>query len=133
MTTFYLFFFFDRIIKKAKLFDMACKFFLISFWGYHYYKIYWKQLEHQTLGCMHEKLNPFSFFAKNVMEQKSGRTVGQLPMENSRAAKFILDLGASNIAKLTSCSYCILSLVQEGLEILCQVETYMAATLKNQH
>ena len=82
---------------------------------------------------MHEKLNPFSFFAMKVMEQKSGRTVGHIPMENSRAAKFILDLGASSIAKLISCSYCILSLVQGGLEILCQVETYMAATLKNQH
>ena len=57
------------------------------------------------------------------MEQNSGKNVGQLPMETSRTTKFPPDDGARVIAKLTSCNYCVLFLVQRGLETICRVDT----------
>ena len=74
--------------------------------GFHYYRKYWNPKESQTLDCVHEKDNPFDFFAIKVMDQDSGATVGHLPMENSRATKFLLDRGARVIATLTSTNYC---------------------------
>ena len=118
----------DRMRKTVTPFVMACKLFEyhLAVRGYRYYKKYWQQIESKTLDCMNEKDNPFQFFAVKVMEQK-------LPMENSRAKTFLLDRGTRVIAKLTSCNYSILSLVQRGLETPCRVETYMASTLKNKH
>ena len=54
-------------------------------------------------------------------------------MENSLATKFPFDRGARIIAKLESCNYCASPLVQDGLEITCQVEIEIASTLKNKH
>ena len=99
--------------------------------GFHYYRKYWNPKESQTLDCVHEKDNPFHFFAIKVMGQDSGATVGHLPMENSRAAKFLLDTGARVIATLTSTNYCVSPLVQGGLEIPCRVEMFMSLTGKN--
>ena len=100
--------------------------------GYHFYRKSWQPTEGQTLDCLHEKDNPFDFFAIKVMEQDSGKTVGHLPMENSRATKFLLDRGARFISILTSTNYCVSPLVQGGLEIPCRVEIHMPLTVKNE-
>ena len=68
--------------------------------GYHYYRQYWQPEESQTLDCAHEKDNPFDIFAIKVMDRNSGATVGHLPMENSRAIKFLLDRAARDFATL---------------------------------
>ena len=65
------------------------------------------------------------------MDQDSGATVRHLPMENSWATKFLFDRGARVIATLTSTNYCVLPLVQGGLEIPCRVEIFMSPTVKN--
>ena len=123
----------DQMKKMATLFDIAIKLFEYhsAVHGYHYYKKYWLPTEGQTLDYRHEKDNLFEFFAIKVMEQNSGKTVGGLPMENSWATKFLLDLVARIIAKLTSCNYCFLFLVQAWLETLCQVEIYIVSTVEN--
>ena len=56
------------------------------------------------------------------MDQDTGATVEHLPMENSRATKFLLDMSASN--------YFVSPLVQGGLEIPCRVKIYMSPTFK---
>ena len=99
--------------------------------GYHYYWKYWQPRESQSLDCVHEKGNPFDYFAIKVMDQDTGATVGHLPMENSRATKFLLDRGARVVSILTSTNYCVSPLVQGGLEIPCRVEIYMSPTVKN--
>ena len=99
--------------------------------GFHYYRKYWNPKESQTLDCVHEKDNPFDFFVIKVMDQNSGATVEHLPMENSRATKFLLDRGARVIATLTPTNYCVSPLVQCGLEIPCRVEIFMSPTVKN--
>ena len=70
--------------------------------GCHYYRQYWQPEESQALDYAHKKDNPFDIFAIKVMDRNSGATVGHLPMENSRAIKFILDRGARVFATLTS-------------------------------
>ena len=97
----------DQMRKKAALFDMVFKLFEYhsAVRGYHCKK-YWQPTEDQTLDFMHGKDNPFDFFAFEVMEQNSGRTVGHLPMKISRATKFLLDGGARIIAKHSSYNYC---------------------------
>ena len=65
------------------------------------------------------------------MDQNTGATVGHLPMENSRATKFLLDRGARVISILTLTNNCVSPLVQGGLEIPCRVEIYMSPTVKN--
>ena len=121
--------------KKATLFDMACKLFEYHSAERRDYncKKYWQPIEGQTLYCMQEKNNHFSYFAVKVMAQNSGRTMGQLQMENSRATKFLFDHGPRSMAKLTSCSFCVLPLVQRELESPCPVHIYMASILKNKH
>ena len=65
------------------------------------------------------------------MDQNTGATVGHLPMENSRASKFLLDRGARVVSILTLTNNCVSPLVQGGLEIPCRVEIYMSPTVKN--
>ena len=88
--------------------------------GYHYYRHFWQPEESQTLYCAYEKENSFDIFAIKVMDRNSGATVGHLPMENSRAIKFLLDRGARVFATLTATNYCVSPLVQGGLEIPCK-------------
>ena len=98
---------------------------------YHYYKRYWTPIESQSLNCQHERDNPFDFFAIKVTDHESGAIVGHLPMENSRATKYLLDRGARVVATLTSTNYCVSPLVQGGLEIPCRVKIFMVPTLKS--
>ena len=69
------------------------------------------------------------FFAIKT-ESKNGSTFGHLPREVSRITKFILDRGAKVTATLTSKNFCPSPLVQEGLEIVCEVNVKMPATTK---
>ena len=54
-----------------------------------------------------------------TMQTDSGRTVGHLPIEISRATKFLMDRDAEVIVKLTETHYRRSPLVQGGLEIPC--------------
>ena len=99
--------------------------------GFHYYRKYWNPKELQTLDCVHERDNPFDFFAIKVVDQDSGVIVGHLPIGNSWATKFLLGRGPRVIAILTSTNCCISRLVQGGLEIPCRVEIFMSPTVKN--
>ena len=99
--------------------------------GYHSYRRYWQPQPEQRLVCSHEKNNPYDFFAIKAAVPESGTTVGHLPMENSRVTNYILDRGAHVYPVLTSTNYCVLPLVQGGLEIPCRVEIHMPSTVKN--
>ena len=100
--------------------------------GYHYYKRFWQPVADETLQCDHEENNPYDFFAiKLCSARENGSIVGHLPMEISRATKFLLDRGATVTATLTSTYYRISPLVQGGLEIPCKVEIRMPYTVKN--
>lgn len=101
--------------------------------GYHFYRSYWQPFVGEELDCMHERDNPFDFFAIKVSKTTTGQTVGHLPMENSRVMKFLLDHGAKVMASLSSSNYCVSPLVQGGLEIPCTVTIYMPRTLKNKN
>ena len=59
------------------------------------------------------------------MDQDTEATVGHLPMENSRAPKFLLDRGARVVSILNSTNYSVSPVVQGGLEIPCRVEIYV--------
>ena len=99
--------------------------------GYHYYCNYWQPQPEQKLVYFREKNNPYNFFAIKVTVAEPGMVVGHLPMENLSVTKNIFDRGARVYAILTSTNYCISSLVQGGLEILCRIEIHMPATVKN--
>ena len=86
----------------SKLFEYAS-----AVKGYHCYRQYWQPEESQILDCVHEKDNPFDIFVIKVMDRNSGATVGHLPLENSRAIKFLFDRGARVFATLTSTNYCL--------------------------
>ena len=76
--------------------------------------------------------NPYGFFAIKVCSaRKNGSVVGHMPMEISRATKFLSDRGATVTATLTSTYYRISPLVLGGLEIPWKVEIRMPSTVKN--
>ena len=68
------------------------------------------------LDYVHKKDYPFDFFVIKVMVEDTGATIGHLPMENSRAARFVRDRGARVVSILISTNCCISQLVQDGLE-----------------
>ena len=97
---------------------------------YHYYRNYWQPVVGEELDCMHERDNPFNLFAIAI-KKKTGETVGHLPMETSRVAKYLMDRGARFTVVLTISQYCVSPLVQGGLKILCEVRIYLPPTKKN--
>ena len=99
--------------------------------GFHYYRKYWQPQLDDELYCQHELDNLFDFFAIKTCIKNTGVTVGHLPMEISRATKFLLDSGATVFIKLCFTNYCVAPLVQGGLEIPYCVEIQMPPTLKN--
>ena len=99
--------------------------------GYHVYKSVWEPKKRQVLSCSHEENKIYDMFAiKTCLTDKNGKEqiVGHLPLELSRFAKYLLDRGAVDTAKLTS-THSVL--VEGGLEIPCQVKAEMMATEKN--
>ena len=99
--------------------------------GFHYHQKYWYPQLDDELYCQHELYSPFHFFAIKVCMKNADVTVGHLPLEISRAKKFLLDRGATAFIKLYLTNYCVSPLVQGGLEIPCRVEIQMPPTLKN--
>ena len=97
--------------------------------GFQYFRKYWKLTPNQVLACLHKKGNPYDFFAIKVCDVDKG--VAPLPIENSRALRFLLDREARITAVLTSKNYCVSPLVQGGLEIHCRVEISMLPTKNN--
>ena len=72
---------------------------------------------------MHRKDNSFDLFAKTVMEQNSGRTVGHLAMENSRVTKCLLDHGMkmtkmNKIKRMTEKTHLIMTRAEKNKNYL---------------
>ena len=98
--------------------------FMTAVRGYHYYKTYWNPVCSQILYCSHEVGNPFDLFAIKVCKD-DGEIVGQLPMENSRITKLLLDRGFTLTVHLTSAHYRRSPLMQGGLETPCAIALAM--------
>ena len=99
--------------------------------GYHYYRTYWQPKLEEELDCTHEKDNHFDYFAIKVTKRDTGEIVGHLPMENSRAIKYLINRGARIIVEPTSLKYYVSPLVQGGLEIMGRVKIFLPRTKKN--
>ena len=78
--------------------------------GYHYYRNYWQPVVGEELDCMQERYNPFDLFALAI-KKTTRATVRYLPMENSRATKYLMDRRARFTVFLTSSQYCVSPLV----------------------
>ena len=61
--------------------------------GFHFYKKYWEPEESEELECFHERDE--IVFAIKTCQKGTNKTVGHLPMEISRATKFLIDRGAT--------------------------------------
>ena len=92
--------------------------------GFHYYRNYWQPVVGEELDCMHGRDNPFHLFAIAIKKTK-GEIVGHLRMENSKVTKYLMDRGARFTVVLISSQYCFSPLVQDRLEIPCEVEIYL--------
>ena len=97
--------------------------------GNHYYRNIWNPVEDEQLSCIHELGNMFDMFA--IKTCQGNRTVGHLPMEISRATKFLLDRGAIFTTQLRSSRFRRSPLVQGGLEIPCTVTAEIIDTVTN--
>ena len=98
--------------------------------GYHVFRKIWEPVIEEELKCAHEVENECDVFSIKTC-QGSGKTVGHLPRENSRATKFLLDRGATVNAKLPSEQYRKSPLFQGGLEIACIITVTMPGTVRN--
>ena len=81
----------------------------------------------EHLSCTHELGNMFDMFA--IKTCQGNRTVGHLPMEISRATKFLLDRNAIVTTQLRSSRFRRSPLVQGGLEIPCTATVEMIDTV----
>ena len=97
--------------------------------GYHYYQPFWKPQPNQKLSCAYEENNPFDLFAMKICEDTN--IVGHLPIEISRASKYLMDRGASFTVQLTSTNYRRSPLIQGGLEKPVKVIVTMPGTVRN--
>ena len=59
--------------------------------GYHRYQKHWNPEPEQILNCFHEEDDVFDRFAIKICEMRNETPVGHLPMEISRATKFLID------------------------------------------
>ena len=89
--------------------------------GFHYYRGIWDPSSYKSLKCYHKRNNPFDCFSIKVVQFASDKVVGHLPMEISRATKFLLDLDAEVSVAITGTHFRRSPLVQGGLEILCNL------------
>ena len=97
--------------------------------SYHYYQHFWKPQPNQKLLCAYEENNPFDFLAMKICEDTN--IVGHLPMEISRASKYLMDLRASFMVKLTTTNYWRSPLIQSGLEIPAKIIVIIPGTVRN--
>ena len=97
--------------------------------GFHYYKAFWNPVTNQKLSCAHEENDPFDMFAIKVCE--GTKIVGHLPMQISRASKFLMDRGAKFMVELVSTNCRCSPLVQGGLEIPAKITVTLPGTVSN--
>ena len=81
----------------------------------HYYQRFWKPQRNQKRSCAYKENNPFDLFAMKIC--KDTNIVGHLPIEISKASKYVMARGASFTVLLTSTNYRQSPLIQGGLEI----------------
>ena len=96
--------------------------------GFHFYRRAYVPTESEKHQCAHDKNNPFNDLAIKTMSN-SDQTVGHLPVEVLRIRKFLIDRGANVEAQLSSTNYRRSPLIQEGLEISCDVIVTMPGTI----
>ena len=99
--------------------------------GFQVYKSSWKPEDGEVLKSEHEKNNPYDIFSMKVFKPNSGEIVGHLPMEISRITKFIEDRGANVSLKIRGRHYRRSPLVQDGLEVPCDVTITMIGSVVN--
>ena len=86
------------------------------------------------MECSHEKDNPYDPFSIKVYKPDSpAEIVGHLPMEISRIIKFIIDRGAQVAVKIRGRRYRRSPLVQDGLEVPCEIKIAMVGSIVNHH
>ena len=95
--------------------------------GYHYYQRFRKPQPNQKLACAYEENNPFDLFVVKTCEDTN--IVGHLPIEISRALKYLMDRGVAFTVQLTSTNYRRSPLIQGGLEIPAKVIVTMSGTV----
>ena len=99
--------------------------------GYHVYQKIWQPELNETLVCIYERRNEFDAFSVKTVRAVDNATVGHLPTEISRPAKYLLDRGATVKAVITCLYYCRSPLFQGGLEIPCSVAVSMPGAIRN--
>ena len=99
--------------------------------GCHVYQTFWQPELNETLVCIHEKGNEFDAFTVKSVRALDNATVGHLPREISRPAKYLLDRDATVKAVITCSYYRRSPLFQGGLEIPCSVTVSMPGTIRN--
>ena len=98
--------------------------------GFHVYRDVWNPSENEELECRFEENNLFDMFAIKACRTEDNKTVGHLPREISRPTKYLLDRGATVVAKLTATHYRRSPLFQGGLEIPCEITVSMPGSIK---
>ena len=98
--------------------------------GFHVYHDVWKPCENEELECLFGRNNLFDIFAIKTCPTEDSLTVGRLPREISCPTKYLLDRGATIVAKLTATHYRKSPLFQGGLEIPCEVTVSMPGSIK---
>ena len=98
--------------------------------GFHVYRDVWIPSENEELECRFEENNLFDMFAIKACRTEDNKTVGHLPREIYRPTKYLLDRGATVVAKLTATHYRRSPLFQGGLEIPCEITVSMPGSIK---
>ena len=83
--------------------------------GFHIYRDVWNPCKNEDLEYLFDRNNLFDMFAIKTCRAKDSLTVGHLPREVSRPAKYLLDRGATIVAKLNATHYRKSPLFQGGL------------------
>ena len=87
----------------------------------------WYPERDEILNCYHERNIPFHRFAINFCEAGKEETIGHIPMEISKVAKYFMDRGAT----VAGVYYRRSPLAQAGLEISCKITVTISGTVSN--
>ena len=98
---------------------------------FHICKTNWKPQDRELFKCIHQEENPYEIFSMKVCKPDSDEIVGHLPIEISRITKFIVDRCAKCTLKICGMHYRRSPLVQDGLEVPCEVTTTMIRSAVN--
>ena len=109
-----------------KIFEFTC-----AVRGFHHYRHHWQLQPNQVLNCYHECNKPFDRFAIKFCQAGKEETIGHIPMEISRVAKYFMDRGVTVTAQLKGVYYRRSPLIQGGLEIPCKFTVTISGILSN--